>query len=152
METDFFSKERLVLFAIVFGFSVVTSGFLAFDLSSFIGLDFFAAWSLLLTVLISLSLLHFSWYYSRIYRDSSIFFNILPLAIAVIWLGLGGALEQWATEASLISIRSGEHAMSFWGSGFFHFFGFVLIFGLGYFRFWGLILEFLADIPDFFRR
>lgn len=149
---EFFTKERLVLFAAIAFLSVIVSGFLAFNFSSVIGLDFLAAWSLFSTVLIGLSLLHFAWYYSRTYWDKSIFFNVLPLAIAVVWLGLGRALEQWATEARLISIRSGEHAVSFWGSGFFHFLGFVLIFGLGYFWFWGRFLEVLRDIPDLFRR
>ncbi|MNN79925.1 hypothetical protein D3C81_1966100 [compost metagenome] len=85
--------------------------------SEALGLDFAAGGKLLMSILFAIVLLGLGWWQQTLYTGILTVKGISPAAIAIVWLGLWPALQQWGSVGPMFHGMT-EQEVEWWANGF----------------------------------
>lgn len=119
----------LVLGAIAIGAFLV--GMMVWTFSEALGLDFAAGGKLLMSILFAIVLLGLGWWQENQYSGILTIKGVSPAAIAIVWIGLWPALQQWGSVGPMFRGMT-ELPVEWWAGGWVRWLVLLAILGGGY--------------------
>ncbi|HGM4353836.1 TPA: hypothetical protein ACKPJR_006358 [Pseudomonas aeruginosa] len=107
--------------------------FVIWKFSTALGIDMKAGSTLLMGMVAGIALIGFGWWQETSYSGICSVRGMLPLALWIIWLSMGPAMQQWGAIGPMFAGMTDEtRPVEWWANGYTRFGVSLLILGGGY--------------------